>query len=298
MGWNIDRFLAKDTIVSEFICSICTDVVECPVQTPCQHLFCNECIRRWINAGNRTCPEDRQALTVNALKPPSRLTLQFLNKLIIRCKNYNDGCRLMSTFEDVMQLKEHETNQCQVDPNSLVREVCDTYEKEEMVMKEKINELLETITNKDKEIHKLERRIQKQMKEQDKMVKEKEKMSKVIVEFATSHAAIGKSIAEEASKYALYATIPSQPSNEAIVQQENGAVSSSNENQIGKNMSAYLEMNTNQSKFRYSNRIIALKGKLSPFFQISASFRTHQILYVLRLPFTATSTHRVFPKMY
>ena len=111
MGWNIDRFLAKDTIVSEFICSICTDVVECPVQTPCQHLFCNECIRRWINAGNRTCPEDRQALTVNALKPPSRLTLQFLNKLIIRCKNYNDGCRLMSTFEDVMQLKEHETNQ-------------------------------------------------------------------------------------------------------------------------------------------------------------------------------------------
>ena len=233
MGWNIDRFLAKDTIVSEFICSICTDVVEFPVQTPCQHLFCNECIRRWINAGNRTCPEDRQALTVNALKPPSRLTLQFLNKLIIRCKNYNDGCRLMSTFEDVIQLKEHETNQCQVDPNSLVREVCDTYEKEEMVMKEKINELLETITNKDKEIHKLERRIQKQMKEQDKMVKEKEKMSKVIVEFATNHASIGKAIAEEASKYALYATIPSQPSNDAIAQQENGAVSSSSENHIG-----------------------------------------------------------------
>ena len=115
MGWNIDRFLAKDTIVSEFICSICTDVVECPVQTPCQHLFCNECIRRWINEGNRTCPEDRQALTVNALKPPSRLTLQFLNKLIIRCKNYNDGCRLMTTFEDVIQLKEHETNQCQAE---------------------------------------------------------------------------------------------------------------------------------------------------------------------------------------
>ena len=234
MGWNIDRFLAKDTIVSEFICSICTDVVESPVQTPCQHLFCNDCIRRWINAGNRTCPEDRQALTVNALKPPSRLTHQFLNKLIIRCKNYNDGCRLMSTFEDVLQLKEHEENQCQVDPNSLVREVCDTYEKEELVMKEKIKELQDTISSKEKEIHKLERRIQKQMKEQDKMVREKEKMSKVIVEFATNHASIGKVIAEEASKYALYATSPSQPANEETDQEANDSISPSSENQIGK----------------------------------------------------------------
>ena len=71
MGWNIDRFIAKESIVDEFICAICTDVVENPVQTPCQHLFCNECIRRWINEGHRTCPEDRQALTVNVLKTPN-----------------------------------------------------------------------------------------------------------------------------------------------------------------------------------------------------------------------------------
>ena len=243
MGWNIDRFLAKESIVKEFICSICTDVVECPVQTPCQHLFCNDCIRRWINEGNQTCPEDRQSLTVNALKPPSRLTHQFLNKLIIRCKNHNDGCRLMSTFEDVVQLEKHELNQCQVDPDSLVQEVCDTFEKERTFLKDRIKELKGTISNNDEEIAQLKERIQQQTVEQDKMAKEREKMRKIIVDFAINHASIGKTIAEEASKFADSNAVPilvsastlSQPLNDVIFQQEDNTIPASSDNHIGIN---------------------------------------------------------------
>ena len=130
MGWNIDRFLSKETIVDEFICSICTDVVQAPVQTPCQHLFCEECITRWINEGHRTCPEDRQELTINALQEPSRLSQQFLNKLIVRCKNHSDGCHLMTTYEHLPHLIEHELTQCHVVQNILLQAAWNQFEAE------------------------------------------------------------------------------------------------------------------------------------------------------------------------
>ena len=112
MGWDIDRFLEKGNIVPDLICTICTDVIKDPVQTNCEHTFCRECISRWLEGDRRTCPEDRESLSSNDLKPASRLTKQLLNKLIVRCKNYSDGCVLMSKFEDMTQLIEHEDNQC------------------------------------------------------------------------------------------------------------------------------------------------------------------------------------------
>jgi len=196
MGWNIDRFIAKESIVDEFICAICTDVVENPVQTPCQHLFCNECIRRWINEGHRTCPEDRQALTANVLKTPNRLTNQFLNKLIVRCKNFTDGCRLMSTYEDMPQLCEHERSQCQVVQNALVREVCDQFEAEANNFKKKIADLEATILDKKKIVAQLEKKIL----EQEKTIVNQKKIGMVIADHVVNHALIGKSIANEASK--------------------------------------------------------------------------------------------------
>ena len=99
MGWDINRFLEKDNIVMDLICSICTDVIKDPVQTNCEHSFCRECITTWLEGGQRICPEDRQELYLNDLKPPNRLTKQLLNNLIVRCKYYGEGCCFMAKHE-------------------------------------------------------------------------------------------------------------------------------------------------------------------------------------------------------
>ena len=121
MGWNIDRFTEKDKIMDDLMCSVCTDVVQNAVQTPCQHLFCDECIKRWLNEGRRICPVDRQPLTLKDLKPLDRFKKQFLDKFIVKCINHTDGCRLMARFEDMPSLIEHESNQCEAGNGNKIR---------------------------------------------------------------------------------------------------------------------------------------------------------------------------------
>ena len=112
MGWNIDRFIENERIMNDLVCSICTDVVQDAVQTPCQHVFCRDCIKQWLDGGKRICPVDRQKLTSPDLKPLDRFKKQFLDKLIVKCINHTEGCRLMARYEDMAQLIEHECNKC------------------------------------------------------------------------------------------------------------------------------------------------------------------------------------------
>jgi hypothetical protein len=144
MGWDISRFLEKDNIVEDLLCTICTDIIEDPVQTNCEHTFCRECISTWLEGGQRTCPEDRQQLSSNDLRPPSRLTKQLLNNLIVRCKNYSDGCRLMSKFEDMPRLMEHETNLCKVAQNP--REIQVKHQKESNDLQMQISKLEDSLS--------------------------------------------------------------------------------------------------------------------------------------------------------
>ena len=112
MGWNIGRFIDIDRVLDDFICVICTDVVENPVQTPCEHIFCRDCIMEWLISGKNSCPVDRKPLKLDNLNPVNRMTIQLLNKLIIRCKNYSEGCFLMATLENMSNLIRHEKDYC------------------------------------------------------------------------------------------------------------------------------------------------------------------------------------------
>ena len=140
MGWSIDRFIDKEFIEDALICTICTDVVKDPVQTQCDHTFCQDCIKRWLELGNGTCPIDRERLTSDALKPPSRLTKQLHSKLMIRCINYGDGCRLMSKLEDMTQMNEHELNLCTVAQNTVIREIQERHQKEVRELRKEVAE--------------------------------------------------------------------------------------------------------------------------------------------------------------
>ena len=71
--------LASLTAVSHLTddCAICLDLLQLPLQTPCRHLFCAECIRglllsgRGAEKGTGQCPLCRADLSINQLYKPN-----------------------------------------------------------------------------------------------------------------------------------------------------------------------------------------------------------------------------------
>lgn len=82
MGYDLARFVSK--IDEEFVCSICSMVMANPVQSPCEHTFCSECIKEWLRV-NGSCPIDRTILIFVDLKPTPRYFRNMMDKMEIRC---------------------------------------------------------------------------------------------------------------------------------------------------------------------------------------------------------------------
>ena len=162
MGVDIERIVEKDTVIDHLMCSICMDVLENPKQAPCQHSFCNTCIREWLDNGNHTCPVDRQDLSIQDLNQP-RLLQEILNKLTIRCKNHQKGCSLMAKYADQPQLFKHETENCSVLNNSFLNDI-DKLKKNLKALEKKILEKDKIIFEKEQENTKLKSANEKTVK--------------------------------------------------------------------------------------------------------------------------------------
>lgn len=105
MGYDTNRFIGE--IDEEFICAICTSVLEKPVQSQkCDHLFCEECIKDWLSR-SQTCPVDRDLLQDEDLKPATRPLRNLLGKLEIKCNFEFAGCETIVKLED---LEDHVKN--------------------------------------------------------------------------------------------------------------------------------------------------------------------------------------------
>jgi len=90
MGYEVVRF--QGDVDEELICSICSGVLEEPLQAPiCEHAFCAACIQEWINH-QPTCPVDRMNITAAQLKPVPRILKNLLARLTINCTNAEFGC--------------------------------------------------------------------------------------------------------------------------------------------------------------------------------------------------------------
>lgn len=66
MGYDLERFVGY--VNEGLLCCVCRDVLERPLQAPCEHAFCSSCISSWL-VYHRSCPEDRLPLDVGSLKP-------------------------------------------------------------------------------------------------------------------------------------------------------------------------------------------------------------------------------------
>lgn len=82
MGYDLSRFTCE--IDEEFLCSICTMVLESLLQSFCEHMFCHLCIKDWLTLDQR-CPDHRISLTFDQLRAPGRVIRNLLNKLNIKC---------------------------------------------------------------------------------------------------------------------------------------------------------------------------------------------------------------------
>lgn len=51
-------------------CTICLEVMQDILQTPCNHAFCGECISAVANSDNPVCPLCRSDIDIDELKPP------------------------------------------------------------------------------------------------------------------------------------------------------------------------------------------------------------------------------------
>lgn len=79
-------------------CVICSGVLENPVQTPCEHMFCEEELLEWMTRKG-TCPLDRAALDPDHIQPPSRIVLGMLGDLRRKCDHEAEGCEWVGTVE-------------------------------------------------------------------------------------------------------------------------------------------------------------------------------------------------------
>mmetsp|Transcript_12741 Transcript_12741/g.12400 ORF Transcript_12741/g.12400 Transcript_12741/m.12400 type:complete len:269 (-) Transcript_12741:222-1028(-) len=81
MGYNDAVIIELSQVPCELICAICHELINNPVQTPCNHVFCGECITESVSV-NRLCPIDRSQLTATKLIP-----IQFANPILYRIWN-------------------------------------------------------------------------------------------------------------------------------------------------------------------------------------------------------------------
>ncbi|KAH0487269.1 MAG: hypothetical protein KVP17_002576 [Porospora cf. gigantea B] len=103
---GVSRELAVNPVSDELVCSICRDIIERPVQTVCNHLFCQKCLTSWM-AQSATCPIDHHRLAegdVMRLQDVSTVMFRLYSSTKVKCPRHTI-CPWVGCLSD---LKEHQ----------------------------------------------------------------------------------------------------------------------------------------------------------------------------------------------
>ena len=89
--------------MDNFCCKICSKFLDDPVQ--CQnneHYFCRKCLTKHLE-NSETCPLCMDQLTLETLRPPSRIVLEIVSQVKKpRCRRVSRGCTENVEVEDVL----------------------------------------------------------------------------------------------------------------------------------------------------------------------------------------------------
>ena len=100
MGFEIELFVHPDRISNQLICPICTSVLERPVQTPSEHLFCEDELLEWMTR-SQMCPVTNTKLDPDTIRKPGRIIMNMLAELEMYCPNRIHGCQWIGSSDQV-----------------------------------------------------------------------------------------------------------------------------------------------------------------------------------------------------
>ena len=91
------------SFMDSFCCKICFEVLDDPVQCENnEHYFCRKCITKHLE-NSETCPTCMDQLTLETLRPPSRIVANVVPQLKKpRCRHVSRGCVENVEVEDVL----------------------------------------------------------------------------------------------------------------------------------------------------------------------------------------------------
>lgn len=74
----------EEEVDDDLVCHICLQPLCVPLDTPCGHTFCTECLTSFLLEKD-FCPVDRQPLLLQACHKSSLLVNKLLDKLVVAC---------------------------------------------------------------------------------------------------------------------------------------------------------------------------------------------------------------------
>ncbi|KAL7397168.1 hypothetical protein ABVT39_017847 [Epinephelus coioides] len=101
------EYLYKDEVDDDLVCHICLQALIKPLDTPCGHTYCQECLTSFLLESD-FCPVCRAPLMLQSCRKPSLLVHKLLDKLTVACP-FTDHCtETMSRGE----LEDHIKSRC------------------------------------------------------------------------------------------------------------------------------------------------------------------------------------------
>ena len=94
-----------DEVPSDLKCSICLGIPLFPVLTPCEHIFCKDCIHSVsLNDQNGICPICRGPYKSNELKELQKGTFiyRLWSNIRVKCTRCEEGCTWTGSIEDFL----------------------------------------------------------------------------------------------------------------------------------------------------------------------------------------------------
>ncbi len=82
----------------EFVCAICIGLCISPISLPCEHMFCQTCLRRVMTL---KCPSCRAPFEQTDFERPPRLVMTLLLKQPVRCSRCNEQMSLEAWISHV-----------------------------------------------------------------------------------------------------------------------------------------------------------------------------------------------------
>ena len=79
------EYADETAIYPDLMCVICSEPFREPVCTPCDHTFCQHCIRHWLESEDFSCPICRTTLLTIQLKQANRIILNMLDRIHVKC---------------------------------------------------------------------------------------------------------------------------------------------------------------------------------------------------------------------